>query len=60
MMTILFETSRPFQARPGRFVQPFGDKVFRRVWWLWFSIAVVRLPMQKVFEVSKKAEWLVT
>lgn len=47
-MTLIIEISRPFQARPGYFV----SRVIYRVWWLWFAIAVLRVPFRDFAETN--------
>lgn len=42
-MTIIIEVSRPVQLQPGRYTSP----VLYRFWWLWFAVAVLRVPFKE-------------
>lgn len=45
-MTLLFEVCGPFQWKPGRYT----SCVMYRVWWLWFSVGVLRVPLRAFSE----------
>jgi hypothetical protein len=47
-MTVIFEVSRPYVAKPGHF----RSRVVDRWWWLWFAVTVVHVPMKEFAETS--------
>lgn len=52
-MTIVIEVSRPVQWRPWRYSGP----TMHRVGWLWFAIAVLRVPFEELYEQSHPVRW---
>lgn len=44
-MTVFIEVNNPVQLKPGYFKGQFKDQYFRRVWWLWFAIAWVKMDL---------------
>jgi len=60
-ITIFFEISGPFQIRPGyhRGSFAFGQSYFKRIWWLWFAIAWVRMDLKSYrdYIASGLSEW---
>lgn len=45
-MTLIFEVSRPFQFRAGRF----KSRVMSRYWWGWFAVAILHIPLHEFSE----------
>lgn len=51
--TIIVEVSGPVQWRPWRYSGP----AMRRAGWLWFAIAVLRVPFETFYEEAHPVRW---
>ena len=58
-LTVMIEFCGPFQWKPGYFCSNFSSGYFKRVWWLWFAFAWVRIPLDKYnrYISSGNTEW---
>ena len=52
-MSILAEFGPPFQWKPGYF----QSRIVYRVWWGWFAISILRVPLIELLD-PRRFEWL--
>lgn len=51
-MTVIVEVCGPFQRRPGYF----RSRVMTRVWWGWFAVALLHIPLHEYADRTRY-EW---
>lgn len=59
-MTIFLEADNRLNWLPGYFSAPLAGKRFRRVWWLWFAVGWVAMPLDEYGDYLRggNAEWM--
>ncbi len=48
-MTLIIEADRGFNAKPGLF----RSRIMTRVWWLWFAVALLHIPLDEYADRAK-------